>query len=361
MPKFHSLKVKDIRRETEEAVSVAFDVPEELKSEYEFIQGQYLTLKTIINEEEVRRNYSVCVSPLEGELRVAIKQVPFGKFSTFANQVLEVGDTLDVMTPMGKFYSEVKPDQTKQYVGFAGGSGITPIISIIKTVLQVEPASSFTLFYGNRGIESIIFRESIEALKNEYMNRLTVHHIFSEERLESPLFNGFITSEKTMQYAKLLFDPEQIDEYFICGPEPMMLAIRGGLESLNIEKSKIHIELFTSPDAKPKPAVNLENKKPDFDSSKASAVTIQLDGDMIDFHLEYGGKSILDAALEQNADLPYACKGGVCCTCRAKLMEGEVEMDVNYALEPEEVEAGFILTCQSHPRTERIVIDFDEK
>ena len=268
---------------------------------------------------------------------------------------------MDVMTPMGKFYSEVKPDQIKQYVGFAGGSGITPIISIIKTVLQVESESSFTLFYGNRGIESIIFRDSIEALKNEYMDRLTVHHIFSEERLESPLFNGFITAEKTMQYANLLFDVNQIDEYFICGPEPMMLAIREGLENLNVEKSKIHIELFTSPDAKPKPAVAADTKKPDFDPAKASSVTIQLDGDLIDFHLEYGGQTILDAALEQNADLPYACKGGVCCTCRAKLVEGEVEMDVNYALEPEEVEAGFILTCQSHPRTERIVVDFDEK
>jgi len=361
MPKFHPLKVKDIRRETEDAVSVAFDVPENLKSDYQFIQGQYLTLKTIINEEEIRRNYSVCVSPLDGELRVAIKQVPFGKFSTFANQVLQIGDTLDVMTPMGRFYSEVKPENQKQYIGFAGGSGITPIISILKTVLQTEQKSTFTLFYANRGFDSIIFREEIEALKNEFMERLTVHHVFSEERLESPLFNGYISTEKTLQYAKLLFTPTTIDEYFICGPEPMMLAIRDGLESLDVEKAKIHIELFTSPDKKPKQSSAPIQAKQEFDATKASKVTIILDGDYIEFPLAYDGASILDAALDEKADLPYACKGGVCCTCRAKLIEGEVVMDVNYALEPEEVEAGFILTCQSHPRTEQIVVDFDEK
>lgn len=360
MPKFHPLKVQDIRHETEDAVSVAFEIPQDLENDYQFIQGQYLTLKTTIDGEEVRRNYSVCVSPLDGELRVAIKQVPFGKFSTFANQVLQIGDTLDVMTPMGRFYSEVKPEQTKQYVGFAGGSGITPVISILKTVLQTELQSTFTLFYGNRGFDSIIFREDIEALKNEFMDRLTVHHVFSEERLEAPLFNGYISTEKTLQYAKLLFDPQKIDEYFICGPEPMMLAIRDALESLAIEKAKIHIELFTSPNKKPAVATKQEEKTT-FDSTKASKVTIRLDGDYIDFPLAYDGDSILDAALAEKADLPYACKGGVCCTCRAKLIEGEVVMDVNYALEPEEVEAGFILTCQSHPRTEKIVVDFDEK
>lgn len=361
MPKFHPLQVKDIRRETEDAVSVAFEIPETLQAEYQFIQGQYLTLKTAINGEEVRRNYSVCVSPLDRELRVAIKQVPFGKFSTFANQTLKVGDTLDVMTPMGKFYSEVKPENEKQYVAFAGGSGITPVISILKTVLQTEPNSTFTLFYGNRGFDAIIFREEIESLKNEFMDRLTVHHVFSEERLESPLFNGFISSEKTLQFARLLFDPKAIDEYFICGPEPMMLAIQDALETLDIEKSKIHIELFTSPDKKPAANKITSIEKPAFDPAKASKVKIRLDGDVIEFPLEYGGMSVLDAALKQGADLPYACKGGVCCTCRAKLVEGEVDMDVNYALEPEEVEAGFILTCQSHPRTEKIVVDFDEK
>ncbi len=361
MPKFHPLKVKDIRRETKDAVSVAFELPEELQSDYQFTQGQYLTLKTIINEEEVRRNYSVCVSPLDEELRVAIKEVPGGRFSTFANRVLQVGDTLDVMTPMGQFFTEVKSDQAKNYIGFAGGSGITPIMSILKTVLQVEPESTFTLFYANRGGDSIIFHEEIEGLKNIYLNRFTIHHIFSEEKLESELFNGFITKEKIAQFSRLLFDANKVDEYFICGPEPMMLAIRDGLEALDVDAQKIHIELFTSPGDKPNKLPTDTAPKKSFDPTKESKVTIILDGDQIEFNLGYGGDSVLDAALKQGADLPYACKGGVCCTCRAKLVKGKVDMDVNYALEPDEVEAGFILTCQSHPRTESIEVDFDVK
>ncbi len=359
MPKFHPLKVKDIHRETKDAVSVAFDLPEDLKEEYTFIQGQYLTLKTMINGEEVRRNYSVCVSPVDEELRVAIKEVHGGRFSTFANRVLQVGDTLDVMTPMGKFYTEVKADQAKNYIGFAGGSGITPIISILKTVLQVEPESTFTLFYANRGGDTIIFHEKIEALKNTYLNRFRIHHIFSEEKLETEIFNGYITKEKVAQFSRFLFDANTIDEYFICGPEPMMLAIRDGLEALEVDKKKIHIELFGTPGAKPT-NTSSPAKKP-FDPTKESKVTIRLDGDEIDFVLGYDGENVLDAALKKGADLPYACKGGVCCTCRAKLVKGEVDMDVNYALEPEEVEAGFILTCQSHPRTEEIIVDYDIK
>ena len=357
MQKFHSLTIKDIRRETAEAVSIAFDVPESLKKAYTFIQGQYLTLRATINGEEVRRNYSVCVSPHAGELRIAVKQVPKGRFSTFANQQLQIGDTLDVMPPMGKFYTEVKPGQTKQYVGFAGGSGITPIMSILKTVLEVEEGSTFTLFYGNRGFDSIIFNEEIEALKNRYMERFIVHHIFSEEQLEGALFNGFITADKCRQFARFLFDVSIIDEFFICGPEPMMLAIREGLQSLDVDSQKIHIELFTTPGKKPLPTAGTTVKT--IDPTKECQTKIILDGTTFEFALPYGGKSVLDGALKQGADLPYACKGGVCSTCRAKLLEGEVEMDVNFALEPYELEAGFILTCQAHPRTERIVVDFD--
>ncbi len=361
MPKFHPLVVKDIRPETEEAVSIAFEVPEHLQSEFEFIPGQYLTLKTEINGEEIRRNYSVCVSPKDGELRVAVKQVPFGKFSTFANQELQVGDTLDVMTPMGRFFKGANSaNDHKNYVGFAGGSGITPVISILKSVLQMEEQSTFTLFYVNKGFDSIIFREQIEALKNEFIDRLTVHHVFTRERLEAPLFNGRIDTEKTLQFARLLFDPKKIDDYFVCGPEEMMLAIREGLAQLGVETKKIHLELFATGTQKPKVQKSTKEAAP-FDSKAGSQVTIILDGDRIEFPLEYGGMTILDAALGKGADLPYACKGGVCCTCRAKLTKGEVEMDVNYALEPEEVEAGFILTCQSHPRTEEIEVDFDIK
>ncbi len=360
MPKFHSLTIKDIRKETDSAVSVAFDVPKQLWDSYKFIQGQYLTLKAMIKGEEVRRNYSICVSPLDQELRVAIKQVPFGKFSTYANQELKVGDTLDVMTPMGRFYTELHADNTKHYVGFAGGSGITPVISILKTILQTESKSTFTLFYANKGFDTIIFREAIEDLKNEFMERLMVYHVFSQERQEAPLFNGHINKEKTLEFAKLLFDPARIDDYFICGPEQMMLSIQEALESLDVAKSKIHIELFTTT-VQQSPEEQVKTEAAAADASNVCQVTIQVDGDLIDFSLAYGGSSILDAALAKGADLPYACKGGVCCTCRAKVIEGSVDMDVNYALEPEEVEAGFVLTCQSHPKSDKVFIDFDEK
>jgi len=359
MPKFHPLKVKEVRRETKDAVSVAFEVPVDLLDDYQFIQGQYLTLKAIVNEEEVRRNYSVCVSPLDKELRVAIKKVPGGRFSTYANDVLAAGDVLDVMTPMGKFFTAVKPENKKNYLGFAGGSGITPVISIMKTVLEVEAESTFTLFYGNRGVDSIIFKEAIEALKNKYIERLTVHHVFSQERLDSDLFNGYITQEKCSQFAKLLFDPNDIDEVFICGPEPMMLAISEALAAEGIDKKQIHFELFTAPGAKNQQKTTIE-KETFVDKGELSEVAIRLDGNTFQFNLPYAGENILDAALKQGADLPFACKGGVCATCRAKLVEGKVDMDINYALEEDDVKAGFILTCQAHPRSEKILVDFDE-
>ena len=362
MPKFHPLKVKEVRRETKDAVSIAFEVPETLKTDYQFIQGQYLTLKAMINGEDIRRNYSVCVSPLDGELRVAIKEVPGGRFSTFANQQLQVGDTLDVMTPMGKFYTPLDATKAKRYVGFAGGSGITPVISILKTVLQTEPESTFILFYANRGFDSIIFKEEIENLKNNYMERLIVHHIFSQERLDSPLFNGYIDQEKCETYGKVFFEPKAINEYFICGPEPMMLAISAALESMGVSKEKIHYELFTAPNSKAANKTTVQQKeKIAIDPTKMAEVSVQLDGFTTTFPLAYAGDNILDAALKQGLDLPFACKGGVCCTCRAKLASGEVDMDVNVGLEQEEIDAGFVLTCQAHPRTEKVFIDFDEK
>ena len=360
MPVFHPLKIKELRRETKDAVSIAFDVPEHLADTFQFIQGQYLTVKQMINGEDVRRNYSVCVSPLDGELRVAVKKVPGGRFSTFANEELRTGDTLEVLPPMGKFHTEVKANQQKTYVGFAGGSGITPVISILKTVLQVEQESRFLLFYANRGAQSIIFKEELEGLKNKYMGRLSIFHVFSEEQLDSELFNGFITPEKCKTFARLLFDASTVDEYFICGPEPMMLAIQQGLKELGVDDKKIHIELFTAPGSRPI-ASAAEAKKPLADPTKESEVSVRLDGKTFDMRLAYGGDSVLDAALKKGADLPFACKGGVCATCKAKLVEGQIDMDINYALEEDELEAGFILTCQSHPRSEKIIVDFDQK
>lgn len=357
MPKFHSLKIKDIRRETEDCVSIAFRVPEQLKEEFEFIQGQYLTLRRKMGGEEVRRSYSICSGPGE-DLRVAIKRVEGGRFSTFANDRLRVGEELEVMTPMGRFYTELDPAHENHYVAFAAGSGITPVMSILKTVLKREPKSRFTLFYGNRGIDSIIFREELEGLKNRFMDRLRIHHVLSRESLESELFSGRITEEKVRAYCRTLIDVEEVDEFFICGPYPMTQAVRETLQELGVDKKQIHFELFT-----PAGGWNGREKRKERPGERIeveAAVTITLDGATITFPMTADDPSILDAAQRRTAaDLPYACKGGVCSTCRARLESGEVEMAVNYALEEDEVAAGYILTCQAVPKTEEVTINFD--
>jgi ring-1,2-phenylacetyl-CoA epoxidase subunit PaaE len=357
MPKFHILSVKEVRKETADTVSVAFDVPVELQSEYDFIQGQYLTLRKEINGEDVRRSYSICASPLDNEVRVAIKKVEDGRFSTFANEVLQAGDSLEVMTPMGRFYTELKPENDKRYVAFAAGSGITPIMSIMKTVLKTEPNSEFILFYGNRKTDSIIFKEEIEALKNIYLERLSVYHVLSREALGSPLFEGRIDKERTAKFCNLFLDVNTVDEFFLCGPEEMIFGVKDQLAELGVDAKKVHFELFTSPAGK-LGAKKAKKKAPVTEG--LNDVSIILDGHSYSFQLGEAGKNILDAALAEGADLPFACKGGVCCTCRAKVKEGSVNMDVNYALEPWEVEQGFVLTCQSHPTSKKVVVDFDE-
>jgi len=357
-PTFHTLTIKDLRKETADCCSIAFDVPAELETAYQFTQGQYLTLKAMINGEDVRRSYSICTSPLDKELRVAVKQVEEGKFSTYANHTLKVGDTLEVMTPTGSFFTTLDSEQEKHYVGFAAGSGITPIISILKTVLETEPKSRFTLFYGNKNTKSIIFKEEIETLKNVYMERLVVHYFLSREMLDAPLMNGRIDKEKCETIVDKLIDVNSIDECFSCGPESMIFAVRDTLKEQGVDEKNIHFELFTSPLGKlgqeKKRKVKEENK------GKVSNVTINLDGRAFVFDLPFGTDNLLDAALKQGADLPYACKGGVCCTCKAKILEGSVDMEVNYALEKEEVDNGFVLTCQAYPTTEKVVVDFDE-
>ncbi len=355
---FHSLEVADIRKETGDCVSIAFHIPEELDTVFRYKQGQYITIRTHINGEEVRRSYSVCSSPLDNELRVAVKKVANGVFSSFANDTLKKGDRLELLPPLGKFFTELDPANRKQYVGFAAGSGITPLLSIIKTTLRTEPQSSFTLVYGNRHRHAIIFREELEALKNTYMNRFRLIHILSRERTDAAIHHGRIDAEKCGLLCEKAIDAQNTDAFFICGPESMIFSVKETLLSLGVEDKKIHFELFTSPGAK-------QNATTDTGSSTekgaVSKISLKLDGVAVDFDLAYAGQSILDAALQNGADLPYACKGGVCCTCRAKLLEGEVSMDVNYGLEPDEIEQGFILTCQSHPRTEKVVVDFDVK
>jgi len=358
--KFYPLIVKEVRPETDDCVSVSLEVPGGLTELFRFAPGQYLTFRRHFDGAEIRRSYSICSTPREGELRVAIKKVEEGKFSTFAHSSLAAGDELDVMPPMGKFTPRKTDAQHKEYLAFAAGSGITPIMSIMKTVLEEEPGSSFTLVYGNRSKNSIIFREAIEALKNKYMLRLRVYHILSREYMDVPLFSGRITAEKCRDFCKTLIDIGHTDEAFLCGPEDMILSVRQQLIDLGMPSAQVHIELFTSPD-QPKAAHEQWVATHKAEAGPMSKVSITLDGTTFHMDVPYTGESILDAALRNGADLPYACKGGVCCTCRARVMEGEVEMEVNYALEPDEVKKGFVLTCQSHPRTDKVVIDFDER
>lgn len=351
---FHKLTVKDIKQETPDCVSIAFDIPAELKKEFQFIPGQNITIKTDL--DDTRRSYSICTSPMENELRVAVKKLNNGVFSSFANDRLKVGDALEVMTPAGTFVTEVNPSNTKDYVFFAAGSGITPVISIIKTILKTEAHSNVTLVYGNKNVTSIIFKEELEALKDKYLWRLSMYHVLSRERTDADINYGRIDKEKCRQFSRLI-DYNFVDEFFICGPEPMIFTVKEFLENIGIDKTKIHFELFTTPSGK-----QIKIYKPEKTQQESgSDITVKFDGRSFDFNLDYNSNNILDAALAQGADLPFSCKGGVCTTCKAKLTEGNVEMEVNYGLEQEEVEAGFILTCQSHPRSEKVVVDFDSK
>jgi ring-1,2-phenylacetyl-CoA epoxidase subunit PaaE len=356
---FHPLKVKEVRRETPECVSVLFEVPDNLKQAFSFQQGQSLTMRTYLNGEEIRRTYSLCSSPLEKEWRVAVKKQEGGLFSRFANENLKAGDILEVMEPVGKFYTELNPANKKNYLAFAAGSGITPVISIIKTTLRAEPKSHFTLVYGNRSRSSIIFFEELEGLKNKFIDRFHLIHTLSRERTETPVHFGKIDTDKLNELSGLI-DYAAMDEIFICGPEEMIFCVRDFLLGKNISEKKIHFELFSTAGQSQKSKVKSQKSKSD--SGLASKITIKLDGRTFDVDIPLNSETtILDAALQQGADLPYACKGGMCCTCKARLLEGEVDMDVHWGLEEEEMEKGFILTCQSHPKTEKVVVDFDIK
>ncbi len=352
---FHKLTVKDIRSETKDCVSIAFEIPQEWQNDFLYKAGQNITIK-FNADEEIRRSYSICSSPADNELRVAVKKVYNGIFSTYANSILKKGDVLEVMPPTGTFFTEVNAQNKKHYVFFAAGSGITPVISIIKNILHYEPLSNVTLVYGNKNVSSIIFKEDLEALKDKYLRQFRLCYILSRERTEADINYGRIDAEKCNQLTRLI-DFSSADDFFICGPEEMIFTVKEFLESNGIDKKKIHFELFTTPTRKHTKIYNTV-KPPE---EEGSNITVKLDGRSFNFILDYNSNNILDAALAEGADLPFACKGGVCCTCKSKLIEGEVEMEVNYGLEPEEVEAGFILTCQSHPRSKNVVVDFDVK
>jgi len=353
-PKFHTLQIADIRKETEDTVSISFQIPEELKEEFTFQSGHYLTLRTTVDNEDIRRSYSLCSAPHEKEWRVAIKRIEGGKFSTFANEKLKVGDSLEVMNPTGNFHLKSDKNHKKSYVLIAAGSGITPIISIAKSVLNDESESNVTLFYGNKGFASIIFREEVEALKNKYMDRFTVVHVLSRESLGNTIQKGRIDGDKISKLHKAFLFNTIIDEVFVCGPEEMIHSVRENLETHVSDVKNIHFELFTTGIAA-KEKVAVENNSP----SIAANVKVIIDGDTIELAMESNGDTILDAAFKAGGDLPFACKGGVCCTCKAKILEGTARMDINYALEADEIEAGFILTCQAHPTSKTLTVSFD--
>ena len=354
-PKFHRLAIDDLRRETSDAVSITFAIPDDLADDYAFAPGQYLTLRTTMDGEEVRRSYSICSSPDDRELRIAVKKVDGGAFSSWALDELKSGDELDVMTPTGRFGIAHTPDQARVHVGFAAGSGITPIISIMRGILSREPNSRFFLFYGNRATNGILFREALEELKDRFMGRLSVFHVLSQEEQDLPILYGRLDREKIEVLLRAMVPAAAVDHVFVCGPVAMSEEIEKTCIDLGIPADHVHVERFVSGlGGKPRPKVHVAPEAP----PKAVASLI-VDGKRKDVPIA-DGEAILDAALRAGMDLPYACKGGMCSTCRAKIVKGETRMDVNYSLEPWEIEAGFVLTCQAHPVSSRVVVDYDQ-
>lgn len=352
---FHTLKVREVRRETPDAVSIAFDIPDNLQESFRFTQGQNIAIRAMIDGQECRRNYSICSAPGEQDFRIAVKQIDGGLFSTYANQVLKAGDSLDVMSPAGRFFTPLDPAARRHYVAFAAGSGITPLMSIIKTTLATEPGSTFTLVYGNRSRQHIMFRDALEDLKNTYLRRFQLVHVLSREETDSPIQTGRIDAEKCRLIGERMVPYRDVYAFFLCGPEAMIDTLATCLGDAGVDASRIHTERFHSGASRTVAQTATAAQA----AGQQAEIKVLHDGLVTRFSLAYDGASILDAALRQGVDLPFACKGGMCCTCRARLVEGQVDMDRNYALEPEEVSTGFILTCQSHPRTPTVTVDYD--
>jgi ring-1,2-phenylacetyl-CoA epoxidase subunit PaaE len=357
MARFHSLDVVDVRKETRDAVVVTLRPRAEDAALFDFTQGQYLTFRRKFDDDELRRSYSICTGRGEGHLQVGIKRVDGGAFSTWANEELKPGTTIEAMPPMGRFFTAIEPEAARNYLGFAGGSGITPLLSIIKTVLAAEPRSTFTLVYANRQISSIMFREELEDLKNRHLGRLSIVHVLESEAQDIDLFTGRVDAEKCAQLFKVWIDIASVDTAFICGPEPMMLAIAGALKEHGLKDEQIKFELFASgqPGRAKQRVVSAE-----VSTSNSAEATVTIDGATRTFWMPKAGQSLLAAALEANIDAPYACKAGVCSTCRAKVLEGETEMAVNHALEDYEVRQGYVLTCQCFPLSDRVVVSYDQ-
>lgn len=356
MADFHSIKIKDIYKETEDTSVVTFEILDELKELFRYSPGQHLTLRAFIDNEDLRRSYSLCSSPIENEWKVAVKQIPGGKFSTFVNTTLKAGDTLEVMAPSGTFGVPANSDKAKNYLFFAAGSGITPILSMIKTHLAVEPHSTCKLFYVNKTAKSIIFKETLEQLRNTYFGRLEIYYFLTKEKRDIELFNGRFDDDKMKVLAKTFIDIPDTSEVFLCGPEDMVNYVSTYLSEAGLPKNLIHFELFvkglTEEDLNRAERLAMQN-------IEGTQITIVDGGKEFVFTMTKDFDNILDAALNAGADLPFACKGGVCSTCKCQLKEGKVEMKINYALEEKEVAQNYVLSCQAVPTTEKVVVDFD--
>ena len=358
MARFHPLTVTDVRRDTRDAVVLTLAPREEDRAHFDFTQGQYLTLRRQFAGEELRRSYSICSGAHEGVLQIGIKRVRGGTFSTWANEHLVAGDQIDAMPPMGRFFTPIDPEAERHYLGFAAGSGITPLLSITKTVLAREPRSRFTLVYANRQIGSIMFREELEDLKNAHLGRLSVLHVLRAEAQDIDLFTGRVDADKVGALFERWIDASAIDTAFICGPEPMMLTIAGALRAHGLSDAQIKFELFSS--GQPGRAMTAPLIESGTDAAVGTEAMVTLDGTTRSFVMPRGGQSLLEAAIGNHLDAPYSCRAGVCSTCRCKVLEGEAEMAVNHALEDYEVRAGYVLSCQAVPLSDRIVFSYDE-
>jgi ring-1,2-phenylacetyl-CoA epoxidase subunit PaaE len=357
-PTFHTLRIAERRQETADSVSLAFEVPAALAAAYRFVPGQYLTLRATIDAEDTRRSYSICSAPNEGVLRVAIKRVDGGMFSTWACTEPKTGDTMAVMTPDGRF-GLPPATEPRTVAAFAAGSGITPILSIVKTVLAHEPESRFFLFYGNRSTDSIMFRGEIEDLKDHFISRLSVFHVLSREQQDVPVLNGRLDADRVRLLLRTLLPVAVVDQALVCGPQPMIEGLEAALQGLGLPHDRVHVERFTpAAGGRPRPLAVAPATLPAA-AVPSAIVTAISEGARYDIPVAEG-EAIIDAAIRGGRSLPYSCKGGMCCTCRAKLLEGRVEMAVNYSLEPWETEAGYVLTCQARPVTPRVVVDYDQ-
>lgn len=356
MATFHKIKVKDIYKETDDCSVITFDIPSEISDEFKFRQGQHLTLKADIDGKDTRRSYSLCSSPSDGEWKVAVKQILGGTFSTYVNEELKAGDTIEVMAPSGTFGVEVSPEKTKNYLFFAAGSGITPVLSMVKSHLAAEPQSTCKLFYVNKTAKSIIFKEELEQLRNKYFGRFEIYYFLTKERRDIELFNGRFNQEKMDVLVKTFIDIPDTSEVFLCGPEKMVEFVSNYLINAGLPKELVHFELFVKGLSEEDIARQERLSKQNVEGTE---VTIVDGGKEFVFTMTKEYDNILDAALGAGADLPFACKGGVCSTCKCEVLEGAVEMKVNYALDDKEVAQNLVLSCQAVPTTEKVKVDFD--